>query len=93
METAKRFKGMADVKRANRGIDNHWFDSGTMLFFNCRIETKLADGRYFISSETGPDEIRRYTIREVEPDGAIDTVGEFQQYETLEDARAAFDIL
>lgn len=32
--------------------------------------------------------VRKYTVREACPDGTIDTVGEFQQYRTLAQAKA-----
>jgi hypothetical protein len=84
------FKTMADVRAANKAIGNHWFEKSTMKFFNSRVESRLLGGRYFITSErrelTFP---KRYTVREVLPDGGIKTVGEFQGYTLLEDAQIA----
>jgi hypothetical protein len=84
----KRFNTIAEVKAANKTIDNHWFERGTMRFFNSRIESGLYGGQFFITSErmelTMP---KRYSIREAMPDGDIKTVGEFQEFLTLEDAR------
>lgn len=83
------YRTMDDVIAANRAIGNHWFDASTMRFFKTRIESGLVAGKRFITSEKGPDEVRRYTVREAQPDGTIDTVGEFQQYRTRDAARAA----
>lgn len=71
---------MDDVQVANRAIGNHWFDRSTMRFFKTRIESRLIAGHRFVTSEQGPDGRRRYSIRDAQPDGTIDTVGEFQGY-------------
>jgi hypothetical protein len=98
------YNSIADVKRANAGSGGHWFDRDTMRFFKTRIETGIvkcgsvgegAAQRFtrarFISSEQGPHDHspRAYTIREAQPNGDIDTVGEFQGYKTLRAAKAA----
>lgn len=87
------FQTMTDVRAANKAIGNHWFERSTMKFFNSRVESSLLGGRYFITSErrelTFP---KRYTVREVLQDGDIKTVGEFQGYSLLEDARIAVRI-
>ena len=89
-----KFSTVADVKAANKLIGNHWFDPGTMRFFNTRIVTGLltrgASGRqFFVTSERGPDERTRYTVREACADGTIDTFGKFQAYESLDAAHEA----
>lgn len=88
------FRTMADVKQRNAEIGHHFFDADTLRFFSSRIGGQLFGGRYFITSErydqTTP---RRYTVRLVNPDGSIDTVGEFQQYATLDAARRAVSTL
>jgi hypothetical protein len=83
-----RFNSMAEVKAANKAIDNHWFEPSTMRFFNSRIESKLYAGRFFITSERRELDLpKRYSIREAMPNGDIKTVGEFQEFLTLEDAK------
>lgn len=90
-----QFRDMADVKAANAAIGGHWFERSTMRFFNTRIESKLmtrgSSGRQvFITSERCDETTpRKYTVREALTDGSIDTVGEFQQHATLQDARDA----
>jgi hypothetical protein len=84
------YQTMADVKDANRRIGNHWFDRSTMRFFNTKIESGLIGGKYFITSERYDDDRPRlFTVRRADPDGTIDTVGEFQGYHSREDAREA----
>lgn len=83
------FKTMAEVKRANKAAGYFWFSPATMQFFAGRVEGELKGGRYFVSSERNGEEPRRYTVREVQPDATIDTVGEFQGYATLAKANAA----
>lgn len=78
---------IADVKAANQAIGAHFFDRSSMKFFKSRIESGLIGGKRFIMSEQGPDNVRRYSIREAQPDGTIDTIGEFQQFRTREAAR------
>ena len=91
----KQFKTMQEVKQANKQIGNHFFDKKTMEFFNSKIESSLIEKnekQYFITSEqfTGPGEYigkRLYTIREVKPNGEIKTIGEFQGYNTKQEAK------
>ena len=75
------------IKDANKAIGHHWFDAGTLRFFNSRVSGPVI-GNMFVSSEKGPDEIRRYTIREC-TNGVINTVGEFQAYATKAQALRA----
>ena len=54
-----------------------------------RGEFKSTGPGYFVTSERGPDEIRRYTVRRACADGSIDTVGEFQEHATAAQAKSA----
>ena len=82
----------------------HWFEPGALRFFNSRFPRRavypVADGAFFISSEfskgvyisTGwiPDGPVLYSVRFIsDQDGSINTVSEFQEYETLSEAREA----
>lgn len=49
---------------------------------------RLIAGHRFITSEKRFDDARRYTIRDAKPDGTINTIGEFQQFRTRDQARA-----
>ena len=83
------FKTIAEVRQANRAIGHHFFDRKTMAFFASRVESGLYAGRWFITSEKAgfTSERRTYTVREVMPDGKVNTVGEFCKYHIVEDAR------
>ena len=89
------------IKNRHKG---HWFEPGSLRFFNSKFPRRavypVSDGAFFISSEyskgvyisTGwiPDGPVRWSVRFVsESDGTINTVSEFQEYETLKDAREA----
>ena len=78
-----------EIKRANAAHGHHRFEPGTMRFFDCRVSERVM-GRFFVSSERGPDGIRKYTVRRAMEDGSINDVGGFQQYASLSGAvRAA----
>ena len=84
------FANMSEVRAANHAAGQHWFSPETMRFFRSRIGKTLYGGRYFVSSEQYDyDAPRLYTVREVLPDGSINTVGDFQGYATSADARRA----
>lgn len=77
---------MAEVRRANADIGNHWFDADTLRYFRSRVSDHLYGGRYFVSSERGPGMPRFYSVRRVNDDGSIDTVGSFGQHVNREGA-------
>lgn len=82
-----------DYYRKTKG---HWFDAGSMRFFNCRLGTVVYPGHsiiYFVSSEKFDHASPRlYTLRSYDPaTGAIDTVGDFQGYKAA--ASAARDAI
>ena len=85
-----------EVIRHNKEIGHHFFDKGTMEFFNSRIESELLYGRYFITSEwIGLEGFpRKYTVHYYTTEtGNITTVGKFQAYDTLESAIQAVEFL
>lgn len=84
------FNSIADVARANKENGQKWFSPDTMAFFSSRIETDLIHGEFFITSEeNNGDDDRRYNIRRVKWDADIDTVGDYNEHLTLEDAISA----
>jgi hypothetical protein len=76
------FRTMSDVRHANKALGHYWFHRDTLRFFKSRLESELIGGRYFVSSERGPHGPRMFTIREVNPDGSIDTLGDFMAFKT-----------
>lgn len=83
------YSTMDDVIAANAAIGNHWFEPSSMRFFKTKIESRLIAGHRFVTSEKGPDGVRRYSVRDAKPDGTIDTIGEFQAHATKRKAMAA----
>ncbi len=90
----RTFLDMADVRAANKASGQHWFSRSTMRFFNSVVESPLYHGRYFITSERYMDDAAKlYSVRVVQDDAGIDTVGEFQAYISKADAREAIRAL
>lgn len=78
-----------EMKIRSMQMDHHFFDPDSMRFFDSRICTGADDNGLFVTSErfdrTSP---RLYTIRRfIYETGAVETVGEFQQYATLAEAK------
>jgi hypothetical protein len=76
----------------------YWFALGAKKFFKSKIETNgiiYNDSIYFISSEKGPDNKRKYTIRKgfINSSNKLDiaTIGQFQEFKTLESAKSALE--
>jgi len=71
------------IKQRNIDAGHYFFDTKAMRFFNSRV-SRTTYGDFFVTSEKGPDKVRRYTVRYSDPaTGHINTVGEFQQFDTL----------
>ena len=78
---------MQDVMKLNRSIGHHFFDEDTMRFFNSRIETDLLNDKFFVTSEQGPHVARAFTVRRVNDDGTIGSIGAgFMGYVTRDEA-------
>ena|SRR5271165_2496012 len=77
-----------EVANARRG--HHYFEADTMRFFRSRVSSEVEPlpngGALFITSEQnhgwGGPYPRLFSIRRCNPDGSIDTVGDFQAYAT-----------
>ena len=85
---------IADLKRRVKDCGSHFFDRDTMRFFNSRIGSdifKSPRGVFFVTSEKGPDNRRRYTVRQFGGKArcSIKTVGKFQKFRTAAQAKAA----
>lgn len=82
-----------DIKTACRVRGSHWFDPGTMRFFNGRVLSEVYQGDggiFFVSSERYRDEPRKYTVRQFKPETAdIDTIGDFNAMTKGKAIRAA----
>lgn len=73
-----------------RGCPN-FFTTGAKRFFNSRINMKqIAVNGFFITSEQFDHSTpRKYTIRQFNGVDRIETIGEFQDYSTLAQAKKA----
>ncbi len=81
---------ITEIQQANAAAGYHFFEPGTLRFFASRISSQTF-GRYFVTSEQfrglrSPDGPRLYSVRHLNENGSVDTIGEFQQYETLSGA-------
>lgn len=87
------YKSIAEIKAANKAAGLYWFDKDSMNFFDSIVYSEVfpsSDGAYFVSSEKFDDKASRlFTVRFADSGGAVSTVGEFQEFETLENARRA----
>lgn len=79
-----------------RGNSGYWFSKSAMNFFGCRVYwhtlTEIDGGYLFITAEDNFDRTeKRFSVRFVNAaDGyEIDTIGEFNAYETLDHAKTA----
>jgi hypothetical protein len=94
-------KTIDDIKAAARAAGNHFFETDTLSFFSSRISGAVFGGEYFVTSEqdkTGNawNGARRYTVRRAwhGPNGfTVDTVGEFGEFATLDEAKSAAEKL
>lgn len=90
-----RYPTKFDLEDRNARHGGHWFKPDTMRFFRSRVMMpafERDDGTvYFATSERCPwgDHPRLYSVRVMTPDGAVDTVGEFQGYRSRSGAMAA----
>ena len=85
------FANIQEVIEANKAIGHNFFSDNTMAFFDSRIETDIIAGEYFVTSEQyhsprGTSEPRLYTLRIIKDNGEVDTVGDFQAFESIIDA-------
>src|SRR5262249_44987045 len=90
MQVVRDYASLAAFKTANRQAGMHFFSAETMRFFASRAATDMIGGRYFVTAErfqgSTHTEPRRFTVREAQPDAGGETVGNFQEHDTLDDA-------
>jgi hypothetical protein len=89
IEAYGAFHTIEMMKRANENGGYHFFSRDAMRFFRSRIAPGVVHGRVFITSEqfdyASP---RLYTVRAMRDDGSTVELSEFQQFDTLRQARA-----
>jgi len=82
------YNSIEEIKMANIMAGGHFFSHNTIKFFDSIVESGVYLGCYFVTSEKGPDEIRKFTIRKALPDGDIVDHGKSQGYLKKADAIA-----
>ena len=83
------FWRMYQLERFHTDRGFYFFSKDSMRFFASRIQTTPPyKGRVFVTSErnTFSDAPRYYTVRCIRPDGSIETIGDFQGFESRYDA-------
>lgn len=82
---------ITQMKKLNKEAGGYWFSKESMSFFDSKVETPANAKGYFITSEQFDEESpRKFTLRWFNPISyTVDTIGEFQEYETLEQAKNA----
>lgn len=69
------------MKQRNIEAGHHFFDAETMRFFDSYV-SRTTYGDFFVTSDKGPDGVRRYTVRYSDPNtGHVETIGTFQQFD------------
>jgi hypothetical protein len=72
---------VTEIQAAAKARGSHFFDRETMRFFRSRILPEIykgSGGVYFVTSEQGPNGLRRFTIRKFDPVTAdIEAFGPF----------------
>ena len=72
----------------NKNTGHHFFDVATMRGFHSRAQTiPPYRGRVFVTSEKFSwNSPRKYSVREVQPDGGIETIGGFGAFTSRQSA-------
>jgi len=77
------FTSISDIETASLRAGSHWFSTDAKRFFRSRMLPHVFQGPggiYFVSSEKGPNGIRRFTIRKFKPEDAdISSFGPFNE--------------
>lgn len=92
MATAIKQRGypidtIREIEAKNSGAGQHFFSEGAMAFFRSRVSEVVIEHRFFVTTEKGPDDHRRATIRMVTDRGSIRNVGGFQAFANPSTAR------
>jgi len=80
---------LKEVQEISKKKHRHFFDGQAIEFWGSKIHSKeLIKEKYFITSEDNFQQTKRFfTVREFDVQtGKVETIGKFQQFETLEEA-------
>ena len=81
---------MARIIAANEAAGHHFFEPATMQFFNSTVYPRVFGGRYFITGERFDEHHpEQFTIRVALDNGHVNTVGDFQGFDSHQGAEDA----
>lgn len=81
---------ISEMKTTQKENGLHWFSKPSMNFFNTKIETAAKDNHFITSEYMENVSNKKYTIRQFKANNnAVDTIGDYQQYATLKEAKQA----
>ena len=84
-----KFSTIRQIQYHNATTGHHFFEPSTMRFFSSRIHSDVYGGCIFVTSEKGTHQSTRlYTVRKIEDDGNITTIGGFQAFRSRYAAHA-----
>ena len=84
------FRNTQQVIAFHESTGRHFFSPSNMRFFSSRVHSEVYNGCYFVTSEKFDwKSPRLYTVRKIESNGDITTIGEFQQYDSRSKAHTA----
>ena len=68
------YKSIAEIVTANKEAGQYFFSPDTMAFWGSKVETKVIEGCYFVTSEDNYDRSEKVLkVRKALPDGTIAT--------------------
>ena len=91
----KLYKDIEEVRLKHVAAGGKFFEKITSDNECTRVESYLVAGCFFVTSELAPNDERSrlYSIRKVDVDIQIYTVGEYQQFATINEALEAIYLL
>ena len=85
------YQTIEDIRAAHEAACGYFFAPSTMRFFGSRILSPVFPGGVFVTSERDPAGVawggeRRYTVRVCDEAGDIDTVSDYGQFSSRNEA-------
>lgn len=82
VQTLPNFNTLYRLKAFHEDKGFYFFSQDTMRFFKSRIHSDVYGGCVFVTSERQYGRRRYFTVRYIDARGNIETVGEFQGFDT-----------
>ena len=85
-------RAIYQIRAHNQNNGYYFFNENTMRGFKSRVHSDVYGGCVFVTSEKNSswrfDHPRAYTVRMITENGSIETIGEFQGFDTRYSAHA-----